>query len=227
MEKHSANRKGIILMKTCIGNKDKVGLTWVEVLVVLVVLGILILLVFPMARVSNSANRITCVNSLKQVSLSFRLYAGDNNEKYPMNISTNIEPLVLEATPVYKYFQSLSNELGTPKVVACPSDAKRNYAKDFSSLNDRNISYFVGLDANQTLTNAILAGDRNIENGVKPVDGMLRLTKKQNVRFTKEIHIKQGDIALVDGSVRQVSSALLRSEIIRNSPFTTNRIKLP
>ncbi len=208
-------------------SKKQTGLTLVEVMVVVAVIAILVLFIFPKARVSNSANRITCVNNLKQVGLSFRIYAGDNHDKYPMDTSKNGEPVILEATPVYKYFQTLSNELGSTKVVNCPSDAKRKYAETFSKLSNTNIGYFVGLDANEKLTNSVFAGDRNIENDVTPERGLLRLTKNQNVRFTKDIHIKQGNIAMGDGSVQQVSNVRLRSEIIRNSPFATNRIKLP
>ena len=216
-------------MKTYVQNHSKSGLTLVELLVIMAVLAILAVVFLPttMHRPRNSATRITCVNNLKQVGLSFRLYAGENRDRYPMNISTNDEPLVNEATPVYQYFQSITNELGTPKVVKCPSDEKRKLAQDFSELSNANISYFIGLDANETLPASILSGDRNIRNGIVPAGGILRLTTNQIVEFTDEIHKKQGNVALGDGSVQQVSSARLRSEIIRNSAFATNRIKLP
>lgn len=215
-------------MKTSVQNQSKSGLTLVEVLVVMVVLVILAAFLLPTLHpVSNHAPRITCVNNLKQVGLSFRIYAGDNRDHYPTDLSTNDQPVVNESTPVYQYLQSLSNELGIVKVVICPSDEKRKVAQDFSTLRDANISYFVGLDANENLPNSILSGDRNIRNGVAPDHGILRMTTNQMVEFTKEMHIKQGNIATGDGSVQQVSSARLRSEIIQNLPFATNRIKLP
>ena len=206
----------------------KGGLTLIEILVVVATLFVLAALLLPiLARSRHNHSYISCVNYLKQIGLSFRIYAGDNNDRYPTNLSTNEEPVVNEMTPVYQYFQSLSNELGTPKIVICPLDEKRKGAQDFSKLSDLNVSYFVGLDANENEPNSMLAGDRNIKNGVSPDNGILRLTTNQMVEFTDEIHKKQGNIVLGDGSVQQVSSARLRSEIIRNSPFATNRIKLP
>lgn len=216
-------------MKTSVRN-DNSALTRIDALmiVVIVVLSAAFLLPFFNHNHSHShAGRIRCVNNLKQIGLSFRIYAGDNNDKYPMNVSTNNKPLIIETTPVYRYFQSLSNELGTPKILICFDDEKRNAANDFAGLSNSNVSYFVGLDATENLTNSILSGDRNITNGFAPNQGLLNLTTNQMVRFTDEIHKKQGNIALGDGSVQQVSSARLRSEIIPNTGFATNRILLP
>ncbi|MEO6183887.1 MAG: type II secretion system protein, partial [Verrucomicrobiota bacterium] len=172
---------------------------------------------------------IYCVSNLKQIGLSCRIYAGDNRERYPMNLaaSTNDTPVVNEATPAYQYFQLLSNKLGTPKILLCPSDKKRTKATSFPGLSNSNLSYFISLDANDKLPQTVLAGDRNITNGFAPRNGILDLTTNQMVGFTDEMHLKQGNIAVGDGSVQQVSSARFRSEIIKNSDIPTNRIKLP
>ncbi len=214
-------------MKT--SSKKCGGLTLIEVLVIVAILIVLAVLLMPtvMHKPHGVAMKITCVNHLKQVGLSFRIYAGDNRDRYPMNISTNEEPFANEATPVYQYLQLLQNELGTPKVVICPEDKKRKVAIDFTNFSNANISYFIGLDADETLPNSILSGDRNITNGFAPKNDLLYLTTNQTVGFSDEIHKQQGNVALGDGSVQQVSSARLRSELIRNSPFPTNRIKLP
>jgi len=73
----------------------------------------------------------------------------------------------------------------------------------------------------------LLAGDRNITNGFLPRRGMLELTTNQIAGFTEELHERQGNVLMADGSVWQVSSARLRSEIIRNTGVATNRIVLP
>jgi prepilin-type processing-associated H-X9-DG protein len=199
-------------------------------LVVAVLLGALFVFVFlPSLRPSHTKAyaRISCVNNLKQVGLACRIYSGDNNDRYPMDISTNDHPRVNEATPALAYFLQLQNELGVPKILTCPSDAQRRFVTNFNDLSSANISYFVGLDSDENSPQSILAGDRNITNGVAPKNNLLYLTKNQKVGFTDEIHNRQGNIALGDGSVQQVSSARLRSEILANSPFATNRIKLP
>ena len=208
--------------------KNRSGLTLIEVLIVTAILILLVVLLLPaFAKAHGRSSRITCVNNLKQVGLSFRIYAGDHHDRYPMNISTNDETVVNEATPVYQYLKLISNELGTPKVAICPDDKKRKVAEDFTGFGNSNSSYFIGLYANENLPQTMLAGDRNITNGFPPKRGILELTTNQMVGFTEEIHNKQGNIALGDGSVQQVSSARLRSEIIRNTGFATNRILLP
>lgn len=215
-------------MTICFQNRRAgLALTEVVVLIATLVLVLSFLFIFRLARVSNSSNRITCVNNLKQIHLSFRIYAGDNRDRFPMNISTNEKPVVNEATPVYQYFKLTENELGTPKVVICPSDTNRIRITNFISFDNSNVSYFIGLDSNESLTNSMVAGDRNISNGTLPENGLLRLTAKQKVGFTKDIHKQQGNIALGDGSVRQITSKQLHSEILPNTGLVTNRILQP
>ena len=90
-----------------------------------------------------------------------------------------------------------------------------------------NISYFLGIDANENLPQSILAGDRNITNGFTPKNGMLELMTNQSIGWTKTIHKFQGNVALGDGSVQQVGNERLQKEILVHSDFATNRIALP
>lgn len=215
-------------MKTGIHRMN--GLTLVEILVIIAVSFLLAFVLLPtLARSKHHRgySRIKCVNNLKQIGLAFRIYAGDNRDRYPINISTNDEPVVNEATPAYQYLQLVQNELGTPKILVCLSDTKRKAADNFTNFSNNNVSYFIGLDANETLPQSLVSGDRNITNGLPARNGILDLTTNRMTGFTDEIHKHQGNIALGDGSVQQVSSERLRSEIIENAPFATNRIKLP
>jgi hypothetical protein len=61
----------------------------------------------------------------------------------------------------------MSNELYTPKILVCPADKQRVAAVRFTpQLNNGNLSYFVGIDAEETEPNRFLAGDRNILGGI-------------------------------------------------------------
>lgn len=64
------------------------ALTLVEVLVVVGVLFVLAAMVLPSpGRGSGRAPGINCANNFKQVSLAFRIWAGDNGDQYPMRVS--------------------------------------------------------------------------------------------------------------------------------------------
>jgi hypothetical protein len=74
-------------------------------------------------KARDRAERIACVNNLKQVGLALRIWAGDNMEVAPLD------------------FLCMSNELSTPKILVCPGDHGREVAKDFSTFTLANCSY--------------------------------------------------------------------------------------
>jgi hypothetical protein len=105
---------------------------------------------------------------------------------------------------------------------------ERTPAMNFKHLSNRNVSYFVGLDATDEFPQRFLAGDRNIVGEIPPENGILKLVPGQNVSWTEAIHVNKGNIGLTDGSVQTATSAGLR-EYLKNSGDLTNtwRISLP
>jgi type II secretory pathway pseudopilin PulG len=202
--------------------------TLVEVLIVLVAVGLLIGLLLPaMITAKNKAGMITCNGRLKQIGLAFRIWStGNTNEWYPMSISTNLGGTKEFTGEAFRHFQAFSNELNTTIVIACPSDARRQPARDWASLANTNVSYSVNLDANETRPQIPLAGDRNLVGGTRQTNGFLLLWTNDPVSWTKEMHGNCGNVNMGDGSVLQLSLAKLR-EVFAFSGVATNRLAMP
>lgn len=77
-----------------------------------------------LAKEEARAERIKCVNNLKQIGLGARMWAADNNDVYPSN------------------FISMSNYLVNPIVLHCPSDKSRTIT-NWDDVAAGNVSYIM------------------------------------------------------------------------------------
>src|SRR5687767_10814554 len=114
-------------MKT--GRRLTTGLTLIEAMIVVAVLAALVAMLLPAIARPKRHNRpmINCRNNLKQIGLSFRQWALDNNDKYPAQVPTNSGGAMELAQQgfVWPILQVMSNELNTPKILVCPEDKER------------------------------------------------------------------------------------------------------
>jgi prepilin-type N-terminal cleavage/methylation domain-containing protein/prepilin-type processing-associated H-X9-DG protein len=220
------------------------GFSLTEFLFVVVALSVLVALYLPnLTRRRTGCCPINCVNNLKQIGLSFRQWALDNNDKNPMQLSvTNGGTMELIGSGnVFVHFLVMSNELNTPRILICPqeSNPKRQAATTFASAippgtpyqvpftNDYNISYFVGLDAVDTSPQMFLAGDDNLAvHGVRVKRGIHSLWTNTPVAWTKDRHVNQGNICLADGSVQGFNNQTL-ARAFQSTGVITNRIDFP
>jgi len=191
------------------------GFTRTELMIVIGVIVLLLLLFLPALKEPEvRTSHLNCVNNLKQVGLSFRLWSGDNNDKYPMQVSTNEGGTMelVSAGVVFPHYTVMSNELSTPKILCCPNESQRAPVAYFTNLTDTNISYFVVPEADETLPEMWLCGDRNLAtNSVALKPGLFTLTPNRAVRWTTEMHNNRGNLCFADGSVMQSTSGKLQA----------------
>jgi prepilin-type N-terminal cleavage/methylation domain-containing protein/prepilin-type processing-associated H-X9-DG protein len=226
-------------MKPRCSNQRNRALTLTEVLVsvaVVCVLAGVAYLAFHRPKVvhrvvhPNQSSEIQCVNNLKQIGLAFRIWEGDNGDKYPMRVrakqgGTMEQALRGNAAPS---FQVMSNELFTPKILVCPADADHLIAKNFTTgFDSSTVSYFAGVDARDDYPAMFLSGDDNFAINGRPVkSGLLLLATNAPVSWTATRHVNQGNIGLADGSVQTTGSASLRQRLLQTG-VATNRLAIP
>ena len=88
--------------------------TLVELLVVIAIIAILASLLLPaLSRAKEAGNRIKCANNLKQLELSVKLYADDNDGLYPPRTNNWRWP-----TRLLEYYRSTN-------MLLCPTDGLR------------------------------------------------------------------------------------------------------
>src|ERR1700710_784913 len=103
------------------------GLTLLEVLMVIAGVMIIMAVVLPALVPSHQMSRslrIQCLNNLKQTGLAYRVWEGDNGDKFPM-VTSETNGGTMEFTTganEWRHFQIMSNELSTPRVLWCPTE---------------------------------------------------------------------------------------------------------
>lgn len=214
------------------------AMTVVEVLVVIGVLAVFLMLLLP-ATTSRGrlAHLIPCFNNQKQISVALHLFADDNNGQFPPQVSiTNGGSLeLIGGNSPALHFRTLSNYLpGNLSVWHCPADQSKQPLTNKSALTNRNLSYFISLDATPAITNAILAGDRNLQVAGQPIaPGMFTLTTNATVGWTREIHklkrnvtwVGCGNLLFVDGHVQRFEANLPLA--IQRQGLANNRLAVP
>jgi type II secretory pathway pseudopilin PulG len=219
-------------------DEDKaMAFTRVELLVVIGTLALLALLAVPvLANGKAGSQRAVCAGNLARIGRAFAIWGTDHGALYPSQVfasngGTRNHPSGLNNN-IWFQFAWVSNELATPKILACPSDPAVRVAGDFSFSspdgflkpgNQNNaVSYIMGWPYQED-GRLVFSGDRNISvnsfgggsiSGLNPIAWID--PDSPDLRWlpgttSTGIHPIGGNLLFNDGSVEQTDDAGLRS----------------
>jgi len=196
-----------------------------------------LLLIPALQRANDKSKRISCVCHLKQLGTAYRIWGNDNGDHFPaftpqtLGGWSNLLYLTNASTYAWTNYTIMANELGqSPRVLVCPSD-ERKPALNWSNMANINVSYFVGVNANDIYPQSLLGGDRNLgpgttpdaEYGFSPADGRGNdVIINGPVCWSLKMHSRgnnagAGNILLGDGSAQQTTSPILYGNWIKNA----------
>jgi prepilin-type processing-associated H-X9-DG protein/prepilin-type N-terminal cleavage/methylation domain-containing protein len=126
--------------------RQTTGMSLIELLVVIGIVGMLSSLLLPaLSRARESTRRASCINNLRQIGLAFKMYADEHDGYYPpagmyateneVDCSSTNPPFQPTAKPAYEQWtwtpsfnvpELMPGYLTDQKVLFCPSDPDSN-----------------------------------------------------------------------------------------------------
>jgi len=122
-------------------SSDRNAFTLIELLVVIAIIGILASMLLPtLAGALRKAKRIKCVANLKQIGAGMIMFAQDNDDRLPWQLTPSGQAehfaanFSLDPGSVFGC-RGLKRNIVTPKILWSPCDAERQAAQEYAVLD--------------------------------------------------------------------------------------------
>lgn len=211
--------------------------TRIELAAVIAALALLGALALPLLAATRAdSERAGCFNNLRLLGRAITLWGDDRDELPPwitlVSRGGTRPDSGAKAGNAWFEFTTLSNELVTPRLLACPADTGVKVAAEFSNHGTRGYmgtgqralatSYTINMDNLGTVPVMAMVGDRNLRTdglvqcaqGVNNAD-YINLQFQFQELWTNAVHGRQGHFVRTDGSVVFSDAALLLADRYR------------
>lgn len=103
------------------------------------------------SKARTKAQRIKCVNNLKQLSLGLKIYASDNGDLFPFHVPTGKGGTMDKSQPdtrgddtkPFLHMLAIKDILGSPRILTCPAHEGIEPAMDWDDAMAKQMSYRV------------------------------------------------------------------------------------
>jgi len=206
--------------------------TLIELLLVIAIIATLAAMLLPaLSQGKAKAQRATCANNLRQLGLAMRLWADNNDGKFPWKVEQTAggaRPNGTDNAKVNLQFSVVSNELASTRLLLCPNDERRIPAANFATIALTNVSYALCNEADEKRPLVILAIDRSLSGfdftGLPDNVNCFILTSAatgaQSAKWRGGMchGANNGVAALADGSVHQWNDSRLVKTLVGYDP---------
>jgi prepilin-type processing-associated H-X9-DG protein len=213
-----------------------------ELLAVLMAASLLMAVAWPvLANNRERSLRVLCVNNLRLAGQAFQQWSTEHTGRLPWRtrwceggtmVNTGQDcpgsrPFWVDAglgNNTWFQWLWLSNEIRSPKILACPSDPQKRPAGNWTTspnegflhpnYRDGALSYFIGLDVFPSDRLGLVAGDRNVRfalgggacsSGIS-FNTSLSCSAPGTAGIGGGLHMEAGNFLFTDGSVEELSS---------------------
>ena len=177
----------------------------------------------------DHAKLIQCTTKNKEVWLAFTIFANEHGDKMPPSLPSSLggSAEFASSSEIYRHFLAVSNQLGSPSKLVCPTDSRRA-AADWSAFRNDHLSFFLTLDFDERNGGGLAMGDRHLASpGIS--NASLTLASNSVVSWSNKLHGERvGNLTMADGQVLQSWEPELRKNVLSsltNAP--TNHLVFP